>query len=135
MSDLFADSVFYWTFSSTSGDAYFGYTVADTVGLSGVPEGAVFSSPYGPSLGFYTITNIVDYVVDLSAHYGIPYYTEGATVVSAYYDSFDEQFLPTLYGSQGVPTTYTGLGQEFDYVAASAFGYEQVGFGGYFLIA
>jgi hypothetical protein len=135
MSDLFPDSIFYWTFSSTSGDAYLGYTVADTAALAGVPLGAVFASPYGLNFGHYTVTNIVSYAVDLSAYYGIGYYAEGANAVYSYYDAFGGVFLPTLYGSQGIPGTYTGLGGEFDYAPDPVFGgYEGFGYGGYYLI-
>ena len=135
MSDAFRDSIFYWTFSSTTGDAYYGYTVADTASLVGVPLGTVFASPYGFGFGQYTVTNIVDYPVDLSAYYGIGYYVEGATVVYSYYDAFGGVVLPTYYGSQGIPASYAGLGGEFDY-APGAFGsYDFFGYGGYDLIA
>ena len=83
--------------------------------------------PYGLDFGHYTVTNRVDYGVDLSAHYGIGYYAEGANAVYSYYDAFDGVFLPTLYGSQGIPGTYTGLGGEFDYAPDPVFG-------GYYLI-
>ncbi len=122
MSDAFRDSIFYWTFSSTTGDAYFGYTVTDTAALVGVPLGAVIPSPYGFGFGQYTVTNIVDYPVDLSAHYGIGYYAEGATAVYSYYDGFSGRFFPTLYGSQGIPTFFAGVGGEFDYVPSPFFG-------------
>lgn len=136
MSDAFRDSIFYWTFSSTTGDAYFGYTVADTAALVGVPVGTVFASPYGFGFGQYTVTNIVDYPFDLSAHYGIGYYSEGATAAYSYYDAFNGLVLPTLYGSQGIPTSYGGLGTEYDYVASPFFGgYDDFGYGGYYLIA
>jgi hypothetical protein len=75
------------------------------------------------------------YGVDLSAHYGIGYYAEGANAVYSYYDAFDGVFLPTLYGSQGIPGTYTGLGGEFDYAPDPVFGgYQGFGYGGYYLI-
>lgn len=143
MSDLLRDSVFYWTFSSTTGDAYTGYTVADTASLGGLPVGALLPSPYGPAFGAYTVTNIVNYEVDLSAHFGIGYYAEGATVLSSYYDANTARSLPTYYGSQGIPTTYGGLGEEFDFVPVPFFGipgaqpggYFEVGYGGYYLIA
>lgn len=136
MSDFFADSIFYWTFSSASGDAYFGYTVEDTVDIAGLPIGAVIPSSAGPGYGFYTVTNIVNYGVDLSAYYGIGYYAEGATAVYSYYDGFTGAFLPTLYGSQGVPTSYGGLGTEYDYVVSPVFGgYDDFGLAGLYLIA
>lgn len=136
MSDLLRDSIFYWAFTSTNGDAYFGSTVADTAAVVGLPVGAVIPSPYGPGLGFYTVTNIVDYPVDLSAHYGVGYYVEGATAVYSYYDGFNDLLLPTLYGSRGIPTAYGGLGSEYDYVASPFFGgYDDFGYGGTYLIA
>ena len=143
MSDLLADSIFYWTFTADDGDAYTGYTVADTAAIVGLAPGALFSSPYGPDFGFYTVTNVVNYAVDLTAHFGIGYYAEGATVLSAYYDLDRGLALPTYYGLQGIPNTYAGLGREYDFVAVSslgvfgpaASGYYEVGYGGYFLIA
>lgn len=143
MSDLLRDSIFYWNFYSTTGDAYSGYTVADTVTLGGLPVGAGLPSPYGPAFGSYVVTAVVDYPFDLSAFYGDPDYIEGATVLSVYYDTNTGRALPTYYGSQGVPTTYGGVGAEFDFVAVPAFGvpgaqpvgYFEIGYGGYYLIA
>lgn len=143
MSDLLPDSVLYWTFSSTTGDAYTGYTVADTLSLGALSVGALLPSPYGPGFGFYTVTNRVDYGIDLSAFYGIGYYVEGATVLSSYYDANRALLAPTYYGSQGIPTTYGGLGSEYDFVSTAYFptpfvqlaGYYEVGYGGYYLIA
>lgn len=134
MSDFLADSVLYWTFTSTDGDAYTGYTVGDTAALAGLPPGSVLSSPYGPDFGFYTVTNLVPYGVDLSSFYGIGYYIEGATVLDAYYDIDSGLALPTYYGSQGIPTTYAGLGSEYDFVPLPTGGYYEVGYGGYYLI-
>ncbi|MBD0271955.1 MAG: hypothetical protein ICV73_08500 [Acetobacteraceae bacterium] len=136
MSDAFRDSVFYWTFSSGTGDAYYGYTVTDTAALVGVPVGSVFASPHGFGFGRYTVTGIVDYGVDLSDAYGIGHYAEGATAVYAYFDAFSGRLLPTYYGSQGIPTSYAGLGGEFDYVLSPSFGgYDDFGYGGLYLIA
>lgn len=136
MSGLFNDSIFYWVFSSPTGDGYYGYTVADTAAVAGLPVGAVIPSPGGPGLGFYTVTTIVDYPVDLSSYYGIDYYAEGATAVYSYYDGPTGALLPTLYGSQGVPTGYGGLGTEYDFVVSPFFGgYDDFGYGGTYLIA
>ena len=145
MSDFLRDSVFYWTFASTGGDAYSGYTVADTAGLVGVRPGVSLPSPHGAALGYYTITKVVDYGVDLSAFYRTGYYTEGATVVQSYFDASTGRLLPTYYGSQGIPTSYAGLGGEFDLVVAAPFpgappgfrfaGYDDFGLGGLYLIA
>jgi hypothetical protein len=136
VSDLLSDSIFYWVFSSASGDAYYGSTVADTAAVAGLPEGAVIPSPYGPGLGFYTVTDIVDYPSDLSAYYGVGYYVEGATVAYSYYDGFGGLLIPTLYGSQGIPTGYGGVGTEYDYVVSPVFGgYDDFGLGGAALIA
>ena len=143
MSDLLPDSIFYWTFYSAGGDSYSGYTVEDSVILGALPVGTLLASPSRPDFGFYAVTNVVDYGVDLSAFYGIGYYVEGATVLSSYYDANTARLLPTYYGSQGIPTTYAGLGSEFDFVAAPFFGipggqpagYYEVGYGGYYLIA
>lgn len=136
MSDLLADSIFYWTFNSWKGDAYLGYTVADTAAIGGVPVGTVFESAYGDEYGFYTVTNVVNYAVDLSAFYGTGNYAEGANAVYSYYDASAGAYLPAYYGSRGIATTFNGLGGEFDYAFNAPFGaYQPLGQGGYYLLS
>lgn len=118
MSDLLPDSIMYWTFINlTKADAYLGYTVYDSAVLSSVPVGTEFESPFGDEYGFYVVTNVVNYPVDLSAHHRVGYYNEGANVVYSYFDASSLSYLPTQYGAQGIPGSYTGLGGGFDYAS------------------
>lgn len=143
MSDLLADSILYWTFSSVTGDAYSGYTVLDSPYVANLPVGTILEPAYGDDFGFYTVTNVVNYGLDLSATYGISYYIEGATVLSSYFDATTGRLVPTYYGGQGIPTTYQGLGYEYDFVPVAslappgfpAAGFYEVGYSGYYLIA
>ena len=122
MSNGIPDSAFYWTFASPAGDQWTGVTVADEPYAE---LGQIFSSPYGPEYGTYTITDVFDY----GAETGQP---EGVTWVSSYFDPITGGVYQPYYYSQGLPGTLSGLGTEVDYVLVDG-GWNDFGQGGYLL--
>jgi hypothetical protein len=125
MSDFFADSYYSWTFVADSGDFYAGFTFHDTGAY--VP-GQVFDG----NLGYYAITGAYDYGVDL----GVYGYNEGLTYTTVYYDAFQGYLQTYNYAYEGKPSSYWGLGYEFDYawngVAWDEFGYAGAYQAGYY---
>jgi hypothetical protein len=115
------DSGYAFVFRAYSGDAYFGYTHADT-GTYAV--GQTFATAYGD----YTITDEVAYGYDLSSVHGSAV-EDGRVYLSSYFDQETGLSYTPIYYAQGYGSGDGGLGNELDWVS-DGFQVEPFGFGG-----
>jgi hypothetical protein len=120
--DAIADSLFYWAFYADNGDQYGGWLFADSDTY--YPGWA-----YDNGLGVYAVYDAYAYGFDLTATYGIE---EGEVYTSYYVDSFTGQVYSTNSGGT-FPTSADYLGYEYDY-AVTSYGYDDFGYGGYYLV-
>lgn len=119
MSGFVADSVYTWTFIADSGDWYAGVLFHDT--------GVYLPGQYlDVPLGFYFINDRIDYGFDLGAFYGI---AEGTTYTTTYFDAVQGYLQPYNYAYLAAPSSYLGLGSEYDFAWNGAF-WDDFGYGG-----
>jgi hypothetical protein len=104
MSDLFSDSYYEWTFVADSGDQYAGFLYHDTGAY--VP-GQILDADFG----YYLINAASDYGYDLGAFHGI---NEGTTYVTSYFDAVQGPLQTANLSYYGAPSSYQGLGSEYD---------------------
>ncbi len=99
------DSYYTWAFVADSGDSYGGYMFDDT----GVwAPGQVIDLTYG----FYYIGEEYAYGFDLEPYYGLP---EGSVYTTWYYDQYQGNLTPYYTWANAGPSTYSGLGTEYDW--------------------
>ena len=119
MSKLLPDFFYTWTFVADSGDWYAGVTFNDTGAY--VP-GQFLDVPYG----YYYINAEYDYGVDLNPYYGI---SEGTTYTTTYFDAVQGYLQTYNYNYAAAPSTYFGLGSEYDFAFNGAY-WDNFGYGG-----
>lgn len=103
-----ADSGYSFVFQADSGDAWVGYTYADTGSFA---IGQTFATAFGD----YTITGEAAYGFDLSAVYGA-LFEDGRVFVSTYVDADTGLSYTPFYYAQGYGSGDRGLGNELDWV-------------------
>ncbi len=119
MSEFVPDSLYTWTFFADSGDWYAGVLYEDT-GVY-VP-GLILDVPFG----YYFINAEYAYGYDLAPFHGIG---EGTTYTTAYFDAAQGRLETYNYFYAGAPSSFVGLGYEYDYAWNGAF-WDDFGYGG-----
>jgi hypothetical protein len=120
MSGLIPDSLYTWTFLADSGDRYAGVLYDDTGAY--VP-GLILDGDFG----YYVIGAEQAYGYDLGPVLGIG---EGTTYTTAYFDAAQGPLQTYNYTHLAAPSSYLGLGYEYDYAWNGAF-WDDFGFAGY----